>query len=87
MSPHFLFPHYGSVGGLDIFSVWLLKRFSISLGNTILVVNVMVVMLVGYLYPLEIVLCAAIFQFVSSRVVNLVVTGLSQRKAVFIISP
>jgi uncharacterized membrane-anchored protein YitT (DUF2179 family) len=46
----------------------------------------MVVMLVGYLYPLEIVLYAAIFQFVSSRVVNLVVTGLSQRKTVFIIS-
>ena len=78
---------YGSAGGLDILSVWLLKRFSISLGNTILAINILVVILIACLYPLEVVLYAAIFQFVATRVVNLVVTGLSQRKAVFIISP
>ncbi|MDH4321569.1 MAG: YitT family protein [Desulfobulbaceae bacterium] len=78
---------YGSAGGVDILSVWLLKRFSISLGNTILAINVLVVVMIGCLYPLEVVLYAAIFQFVATRVVNLVVTGLSQRKAVFIISP
>ena len=78
---------YGSAGGLDILSIWLLKRFSISLGNTILTVNVMVVLLIGYLFSLETVLYTVIFQYVSTRIVNLVVTGLSQRKAVFIISP
>jgi len=78
---------YGSAGGLDILSVYLLKRLSISLGNTILAVNCLVLLLVGFFFSLEAVLYTVILQYVSSRIVNLVVTGLSQRKAVFIISP
>lgn len=77
---------FGSAGGLDILSIFLLKRFSISLGNTILAVNVFVVVLVGLFFPLETVLYTIIFQYVSSRIVNLVVTGTSQRKTVFVVS-
>jgi uncharacterized membrane-anchored protein YitT (DUF2179 family) len=77
----------GSQGGLDILAVMLLKRFSISLGNTILMVNTIILLLVLYVYSLEAVLYTLVVIFVSSKVVALVVTGLSQRKAVFIISP
>lgn len=77
---------YGSSGGSDILSIILLKRFSISLGNTIMAVNVIVVTLVGCLFSLEAVIYTMIYMFVSSRIVDMVVTGLSQRKAVHIIS-
>jgi uncharacterized membrane-anchored protein YitT (DUF2179 family) len=77
----------GSQGGLDILAVMLLKRFSISLGNTILFMNAIVLFLVAFLNSLESALYTLIVIYVSSKVVNIIVTGLSQRKAVFIISP
>ena len=77
---------FGSTGGIDILSIMLLKRFSIKLGNTILAVNGMVLVLVGFLFSIESALYTVIYIYVSSKIVDLVVTGLSQRKAVFIIS-
>jgi uncharacterized membrane-anchored protein YitT (DUF2179 family) len=77
----------GSQGGLDILSIMLLKRFSISIGNTVLFVNIILLLMVALLYSLDSVLYTLIVLFVSSKIVSLVVTGLSQRKAVFIISP
>jgi uncharacterized membrane-anchored protein YitT (DUF2179 family) len=76
----------GSQGGLDILSILLLRKYSISIGNTILAVNGIVLFLEGALYSLEAVLYTLVVIFVSSKVVNLVITGLSQRKAVLIIS-
>jgi len=77
----------GSQGGLDILSIMLLKRFSISLGNTVLTVNIIVLSMVAVFYSLDAVLYTLIVLYVSSKVLSIVVTGLSRRKAVFIISP
>ena len=77
----------GSQGGMDILAVMLLKRFSINLGNTILLVNALVLALAAYFFSIESALYTLIVIYVSAKVVNVIVTGLSQRKAVFIISP
>jgi uncharacterized membrane-anchored protein YitT (DUF2179 family) len=77
----------GSGGGLDILSVILMKRFSIRLGTSILAFNAFVLAAGAILFSLEMALYTLVFLFGSSYMVNLVVTGLSQRKAVFIISP
>jgi uncharacterized membrane-anchored protein YitT (DUF2179 family) len=77
----------GSQGGIDILSVMLLKRFSIGIGNTILAVNCLVLVLVALAYSLEALLYTLIVIYVSSKVATIVITGLSQRKAVIIISP
>lgn len=77
----------GSAGGLDILSVIILKRFSIRLGTSILAFNGLVLVAGAILFSLEIALYTLIFLYVSSSMVNLVVTGLSQRKAVYVISP
>ncbi|MGV1100597.1 YitT family protein [Thiovibrio sp. JS02] len=76
----------GSSGGMDILSVMLLRRYSIGIGNTIMTVNAVVLSLVTFIYSLEAVLYTLIVIYVGSKMLNLVVTGLSQRKAVFIIS-
>lgn len=76
----------GSQGGLDILSVMLFRKYSISLGNTVLTMNVIILLLVSIFYSLDALLYTLIVIYVSSKVTDIVVTGLSQRKAVFIIS-
>ena len=77
----------GSAGGLDILSVIFVKRFSVRLGTTILVFNGAVLLAGAFLFSLERALYTLIYVYVNSSVVNLMVMGLSQRRAVFIISP
>lgn len=77
----------GSAGGTDILSVILLSRFSVRLGTTVLAFNSGVLLVTAILFSLEQALYTLIFLYVSAHIVNLVVTGLNQRKAVFIISP
>ena len=77
----------GSAGGTDILSVILLQRFSIRLGTTRLAFNVLVLAAAALLFSVEDALYTLIYLYVSAQIVDLVVTGLSQRKAIFIISP
>ncbi len=76
----------GSAGGTDILSVALLKRFSVRIGTTTLAFNCIVLLAGALLFPLEKVLYTLIYIYVSTRILNLVITGLSQRKAVMIVS-
>ena len=77
----------GSAGGLDILSVIVFQRFSIRLGSTSLAFNSLVLAAAAMLFSLERALYTLVYIYVTSYMLNLVVTGLSQRKAVFIISP
>jgi uncharacterized membrane-anchored protein YitT (DUF2179 family) len=77
----------GSAGGTDILSVILLQRFSIRLGTTVLGFNFLVLSAAAFFFSLEDALYTLIYLYVSIKIVDLVVTGLSQRKSIFIISP
>jgi uncharacterized membrane-anchored protein YitT (DUF2179 family) len=77
----------GSAGGTDILSVIFLQRFSIRVGTTVLAFNTLVLATAAFLFSLEGALYTLIYLYVSTKIVDLVVTGLSQRKAIFIISP
>jgi len=76
----------GSGGGLDILSVILLKRFSIRIGTTVMGFNCALMLAALFRFSLEIVLYTLIYLFVTTQLVNLVVTGLNQRKAVMVVS-
>lgn len=77
----------GSAGGTDILSVILLNRFSVRVGTTVLAFNSGVLIAAAIFSSLESALYTLVYLYVSSHILNLVVTGLSQRKAIFIISP
>jgi uncharacterized membrane-anchored protein YitT (DUF2179 family) len=77
----------GSAGGLDILGVILLKKFSLRLGTTVLVFNCLLMLAAVFRIPLSMVLYTLVYMYVSSHVVNVVVTGFNQRKAVMIVSP
>ena len=77
----------GSAGGLDILSIILFKRFSIRPGTTVMTFHAIMLLIALFRLPLERVLYTLIYFFINAYVVNLVVIGLSQRKAIMIISP
>ncbi len=77
---------FGSPGGLAVLSVIVFKKFSVKLGTTVLAFNAFVVACGAYLFGLDVAIYTLIFIFVTSKTVDLVVTGLSQRKSVMIVS-
>jgi uncharacterized membrane-anchored protein YitT (DUF2179 family) len=77
----------GSAGGLDILSVVLFKKFSIRPGTFVLGFNALLMTVAAFRIPLEMIIYTLIFMYVTSYSVNMIVTGLSQRKAIMIISP
>ncbi len=77
----------GSGGGLDILSVILFKRFSIRIGTTVMAFNCALMAACLFRFNLDTVLYALVYLFVTSQLVNVVVTGLNQRKAVMVVSP
>jgi uncharacterized membrane-anchored protein YitT (DUF2179 family) len=76
----------GSAGGLDVLSVILFKRFSIRPGITIMTFHGLLLFVAVFRLPLETVLYTLIYFYINSYFVNLVIIGLSQRKAIMIIS-
>ena len=76
----------GSAGGLDILSIILFKRFSIRPGTTVMAFHAGLLFVALFRLPMERVLYTLIYFFINAYFVNLVVIGLSQRKAVMIIS-
>lgn len=77
----------GSGGGLDILCVILLKRFSVRIGTTVMLFNCALMLAALFRFNLEIVLYTLIYLFVTSQLINMVVTGFNQRKAVMVVSP
>jgi uncharacterized membrane-anchored protein YitT (DUF2179 family) len=68
----------GSAGGMDILSIILFKRFSIRLGTSILILNILILSIAAYVFSMEDTLYTLIFLFVSTQVLNVVIYGLSQ---------
>ena len=77
----------GSAGGLDILTIFLYKRFSIRPGMFVLAFNAVLLLAAAFRIPLEMVLYTLIYLYVSTEFMNFVLIGLSQRKALMIISP
>jgi uncharacterized membrane-anchored protein YitT (DUF2179 family) len=76
----------GSAGGMDILAVIVLKKFSVRLGTTSLAFNAVLMLTAISRIPLEMILYTLIYIYISSYFVNLVVSGLNQRKAVMVVS-
>ena len=76
----------GSAGGLDVLSVILFKRFSIRPGTTVMTFHALLLLVAVFRLPLETVLYTLVYFYINSHFVNLVIIGLSQRKAVMIVS-
>lgn len=76
----------GNTGGMDIVSQIMQFKFRIPIGDTLLFGNVLVTVLAGYNFGIEKALYSMIFAFLSSRVIDAVLEGVSIFRTVFVIT-
>lgn len=76
----------GSAGGTDILSVILTTRFGLKLGSTFLAFNAIILVGSAIFLSIDEALFTLVYMFVTSRVIDLAIYGLSQRKAITIVS-
>lgn len=76
----------GSAGGLDIFAVYVNKRFGLRPGVVIMASNALVLLAGAAFFNVEKALYSLIYVYTSSRVIDVVLTGFNRRKALIIIS-
>ncbi|MGI6655366.1 MAG: YitT family protein [Desulfobulbus sp.] len=76
----------GSTGGLDIVAVALHNRFNIGVGKVSLLFNVLLFLLAASLHSPDILIASIILVFISSTMVEYVVSMFNQRKILYVIS-
>ncbi|PLX41258.1 MAG: YitT family protein [Deltaproteobacteria bacterium] len=76
----------GSAGGTDVISIIFAKKFSIKIGSTVLALNILALLSGVFIVDLNLALYTLIHMFVTTKVVDLVVSGLSKRRAITIVS-
>lgn len=81
-----VFRFRGSTGGTDLAARLLNKYVHISLGQSLLLIDFMVITAAGIVFSAELAMYALLSLFVSTRVIDLVQEGVGFAKAVYIIS-
>ncbi len=81
-----VFTNRGSTGGMDIVAVILRKYFSMNIGNTLLIINVLIVLASSLFFGIKLALYTMISIYVNTVMVDKVQEGLDRKKAIFIIS-
>lgn len=76
----------GSAGGIDIFAIFLNKRFGIRMGTVYFVSNALIITAIGYASDLNTALYSTLLLFVSGQVIDMVVSGFSVRMSVMVVS-
>ena len=75
-----------SMGGMDVLSILLNKKFSFSLGSINIAINLVIIALLAFVNGLETALLSIIAMFVCNVAYNNMLQGLNRTKTVFIIS-
>jgi uncharacterized membrane-anchored protein YitT (DUF2179 family) len=76
----------GSGGGTEILLVYLRKKLGLRMGAMSFLFNALVLAVAGYFFSLERALYSLIFMYVSGMVIDSILTGFNQRKAIVIIT-
>lgn len=75
------------IDGTEILAVYLSKRLAVTIGDIILVFNVIIFMVAAYVFTIEIALYAILTYLAASKTVDFVVSGIEEYIGVTIISP
>jgi len=81
-----VFRAQGTTGGTDLAAQLVHRFFKITLGQSLLVVDGLVIVLAGLSFNVELALYALISLFVNTRVIDVVQEGVGYAKAAFVIS-
>jgi uncharacterized membrane-anchored protein YitT (DUF2179 family) len=76
----------GSSAGVDVIAAILNRKFSFSIGEVILAINVFIIIASAFIYRIDYALYTLIAMYVSSKALDIAQVGLKGRKTIFIIS-
>jgi len=76
----------GSGGGTEILLVYLKKKFGLRMGAMSFLFNALVLAASAYFFSLERALYSLIFMYVSGKVIDSILTGFNQRKAILVVT-
>lgn len=75
-----------SLGGTDIIAVIFKKYFSMSIGNTSLIINIFIVVVASFITNLNLAMYTLITMYIASAVIDRIQQGFDIRKSVMIIT-
>ena len=76
----------GCLDGTEIVGIMINKRSSLSVGNVVMIINVLIYTGAGALFGIEFGLYSMLMYFISSRIIDMIEAGLEQDKSVMIIT-
>lgn len=76
----------GAIDGVEMFAVWLNEKFQLSVGTTILVGNLLVIIISAFVFSLESAMLSFVVFVVVTKVIDMVEVGTEQHKSLMIIS-
>ena len=76
----------GSGGGTEILLVYLRKKFGLRMGAMSFLFNALVLAVAAYFFSLERALYSLVFMYVSGKVIDSILTGFNQRKAILVVT-
>lgn len=77
---------HGSGGGLDIVGLILKKKIDVSVGNVVLVFNIIIVSLAAFIYGFEPAMYTMVSMYINSVVFNKILRGFNPKRSVMIIT-
>ena len=73
-----------SLGGLDIIGVIFNKKFGLTLGTSLFIVNGAVLVIGTFIFGIEALLISLIIRYIESKIIDTFLTGISDSKILFI---
>lgn len=76
----------GCLDGTESVAILLNRRFKLPVGQVVLSFNVIIYIVAGFLFGFDRAMCSLLTYFITSKVIDMVETGLEQAKAAMIIT-
>lgn len=76
----------GCLDGTEIVAIYVNKRSHLSVGRTILLINIVIYSIAGAIFGLESGLYSILMYFISSKLIDIVESGMEQAKAIMVIT-
>lgn len=76
----------GCLDGTEIVGILINKKYSLSVGNVVMIINIVVYSAAGIRFGIEHGLYSMLMYFISSRIIDIIEVGLEQDKSVMIIT-
>lgn len=77
----------GCLDGIEVISILISKRIKASVGTIIMVFNVIIFIIAGFVFEWSSAMYSIVTYYLASKVIDIVVEGLNESKSVTIISP